>query len=181
MSFWSQLAKYARFETDRLWFRPFQYEDLADFYAMASDVENMQFIFPAQEDLERVEELMVSAFMQKPLGVWAIVDKQTQQCIGAIRLEHISPAGKSAELGYFLHRAYWRKGLMTEAVESLVALARFGLGMEKLTIITHAENIASQRVAEKTGFQVSRRYKGSDRYTHRMRDYIAFTYHLREG
>ena len=43
-------------------------------------------------------------------------------------------------------------------------------------IITHQENIASQLVAQKAGFKIFRQFKGSDRYTRKMRDYIEFRY-----
>ena len=43
-------------------------------------------------------------------------------------------------------------------------------------IITHQENVASQCVALKAGFKMFRQFKGSDRYTRKMRDYIEFRY-----
>ena len=42
--------------------------------------------------------------------------------------------------------------------------------------MTHLENTASQKVAQKSGFVLSRRFKGSDRYTRKMRDYLEFRY-----
>ncbi len=48
--------------------------------------------------------------------------------------------------------------------------------LKRLYIITHLENKASQRVAEKTGFSCRRQFKGSDRYTRKMRDYLEFCY-----
>ena len=38
------------------------------------------------------------------------------------------------------------------------------------------ENSASQKVAQKSGFKLYRRFKGSDRYSRKMRDYLEFRY-----
>ncbi len=48
--------------------------------------------------------------------------------------------------------------------------------LKRLSIVTHQENLASQRVAQKAGFRMYRQFKGSDRYTRKMRDYIEFRY-----
>ena len=47
---------------------------------------------------------------------------------------------------------------------------------KQLSIITHLENEASQRVALKAGFRLIRQFKGSDRYTRKMRDYLEFRF-----
>ena len=65
---------------------------------------------------------------------------------------------------------------MTECVSAMRLLSVNQFGMKKLSIITHQENVASQRVALKTGFKMFRQFKGSDRYTRKMRDYIEFRY-----
>ena len=47
-------------------------------------------------------------------------------------------------------------------------------GFQTLILQAHLENKASQRVAEKAGFSLYRQFKGSDRYTRKMRDYVEF-------
>lgn len=65
---------------------------------------------------------------------------------------------------------------MTECVKNIVYLAFTQFDLKRIYIITHLENKASQRVAEKTGFSCRRQFKGSDRYTRKMRDYLEFCY-----
>ena len=119
---------------------------------------------------------MVEMFMRTPLGKWAIIAKETQQLIGAISFERLNEQTRQAELGYFLHRDYWGQGFATEAVRTISFLALYQLGLTDISIIAHFENIASQKVAEKAGFVLLRQYKGSDRYSHKMRTYRH--YHL---
>ncbi|MGT2715007.1 GNAT family N-acetyltransferase [Streptococcus respiraculi] len=174
MTIWEPLAQYASFETDRLLLRPFSYEDRKDLHRILSNHQNTTYIIPSRVAIEETTNLLVHTFMQHPLGVWAIEDRITGQMIGCIRFESIDEREREAEIGYFLHQDFWGQGLMTEALKTLVYLGFNYVGFKKLCIVTHLENRGSQRVAEKAGFQKLRQYKGSDRYSRKMREYVEF-------
>lgn len=175
MTIWTRLAKCAYLETDWLILRPFAYEDGDDFYEIVAHPENLPFIFPALKDKNLALATMVEKFMRSPLGNWALVDKASRRMIGALCFEKIDERQLSVELSYFLKKDYWGQGFMTEAVKNLVFLAFYEIGLKELTIITHEENIASQMVAKKTGFVQVEQYRGSDRYSHKMRNYLKFS------
>ncbi|WP_314006801.1 GNAT family N-acetyltransferase [uncultured Streptococcus sp.] len=174
MNIWTKLAEFSFFETDRLYLRPFFFSDSKAFYEIAANPENLQFIFPTQASLEESQFTLANYFMKSPLGVWAICDQKTQQMIGSIKFEKIDEIKKEAEIGYFLKKDTWSQGFMTEVVTKLSQLSFQEFGLKKLTIITHVENKASQKVALKAGFSLFRQFKGSDRYTRKMRDYLEF-------
>lgn len=171
---WQELAKWSCFETERLRLRPFVYQDADDFFAIMSDEENTTFLHPTVTSQSLCQRFLVEAFMRKPLGIWAIEDKKTGQMIGSIRLENIQQQARQAEVGYFLHRAFWRQGFGTEVLESLLFLAFRQLGLQQLTIKTHLENKASQALAQKLGFCLIGQYKGSDRHSRQMRFFKDF-------
>ncbi len=175
MTIWTRLAKCAYLETNRLILRLFAYEDGDDFYEIVAHPENLPFIFPALNDKNLALATMVEKFMRSPLGNWALIDKASGRMIGALCFEKLEERKLSAELSYFLKKDYWGQGLMTEAVKNLVFLAFNEIGLKELTIITHEENIASQMVAQKTGFVQVEQYRGSDRYSHKMRNYLKFS------
>ncbi|MFM0899470.1 GNAT family N-acetyltransferase [Streptococcus suis] len=175
MTLWTRLAKFACFETDRLYLRPFSFEDGESFYEIVSNPENLPFIFPALEDRNIAFSTMVEKFMRSPLGNWVLVDKHSERMIGALCFEKLDERLLTAELSYFLKKDYWSRGLMTEAVKNLVFLAFYEFGLKELTIITHEENVASQMVARKAGFVQIEQYKGSDRYSHKTRNYRKFS------
>lgn len=175
MTIWMRLAKCAYLETDRLILRPFAYEDGNDFYAIVAHPENLPFIFPTLQDKNLALATMVEKFMRSPLGNWALIDKASGRMIGALCFEKLEERQLSAELSYFLKKDYWGQGFMTEAVKNLVFLAFYEIGLKEITIITHEENIASQMVAQKTGFVQVEQYRGSDRYSHKMRNYLKFS------
>ena len=175
MNIWTKLAAFSFVETHRTLLRPFFYTDAVDFYQISSNPANLEFIFPSQSILEEAQYALANYFMKNPLGTWAICN-QDNQLIGAIRFEKLDEIKLEAEIGYFLRQDYWGQGLMPEVLQELVFLSFQEFGLKSLKIIVHLENQASRRVAEKAGFKQVRQYKGSDRYTRKMRDYLEFRY-----
>ncbi|MFV8212002.1 GNAT family N-acetyltransferase [Streptococcus pluranimalium] len=171
MLFLEKLAEFSVFETDRLLLRPFQFQDLEQFSEIVLDQQVMAFIHPGIKDREGAKTLLVSQFMMNPLGKWAIVDKVTEKLIGAIRFENTENRHRKAEIGYFLHKDYWRQGIMTECVKTLAFLAFQEFGLRTLKVLVHEENIASRKLAESCQFKLKEIFKGSDRYSHKVRRY----------
>lgn len=59
-----------------------------------------------------------------------------------------------AEIGYWVAKKYWNKGIITDAIKTFSNLA-FNLYpfLEKLTALVFIHNIGSQKVLEKNGFK----------------------------
>jgi RimJ/RimL family protein N-acetyltransferase len=83
---------------------------------------------------------------------WAIVLRDTNELAGVIGLAPHQD-GESAELGYYLSRAHWNRGLVTEAGRAVVRLGIEDIGYPRLTSGYHADNPASGRVLAKLGFE----------------------------
>ncbi len=68
---------------------------------------------------------------------------------------HEFELGKShkAELGYWLAKPYWSKGIMTEAVKLISEFAFKELGLARVTANVFHFNVGSARVLENAGFQ----------------------------
>ena len=174
MDIWVAFGRYAKVETERMLLRSFSFDDSDDFYEITSNPDNLTYIFPSQSSQEESDFLLVHYFLKEPLGVWAIEDKNSGKMIGSIRFENIDLSAKTAEIGYFLHRSFWQQGLMTECLKTITFMAFRVFGFKQLSIIAHKENVASQKVAMKSGYSLKRRFKGSDRYTRKMREYVAY-------
>jgi len=74
------------------------------------------------------------------------------QIVGALGLEDIKK--HMAEMGYWIGKKYWNKGIMTEAVR---IMTRIGFRKYKLTRIyaqTFLKNTASRKVLEKNGYKI---------------------------
>jgi ribosomal-protein-alanine N-acetyltransferase len=72
--------------------------------------------------------------------------------IGSVNLYDIQPNG-SARLGYRLDRTECGRGLMTEALQAVLAQAFGPMGLARVDAFVLPENAASLRVLEKLGFE----------------------------
>jgi ribosomal-protein-alanine N-acetyltransferase len=83
---------------------------------------------------------------------WAI--RTDEALIGGCGLEGFQ-AGKShrGEVGYWLAKPFWGRGIMTAVVQRACRHAFEELGLVKITAHVFAYNPASARVLEKCGFQ----------------------------
>jgi [ribosomal protein S5]-alanine N-acetyltransferase len=86
-----------------------------------------------------------------PVG-YAIEDTFNKKMIGTIDIHSPSRDNRSVEIGFVLHRAYWNKGIMTEALTRLLEVVFGHLGYRTVRIRHLVNNEASARVIMKAGF-----------------------------
>jgi RimJ/RimL family protein N-acetyltransferase len=84
--------------------------------------------------------------------VWAIRNPDSKM-IGGCGLDNYQRGGHQAEMGYWLAKPYWGRGIMPAVVERICQIAFTELGLAKVTAHTFAENKASARVLEKCRFR----------------------------
>jgi ribosomal-protein-alanine N-acetyltransferase len=85
---------------------------------------------------------------------WIITQADDDRAIGGISCQI---SGDSAEIGFLLARRHWGKGWATEATQAIIGWARTCSVLTRLHATCDAENRASARVLEKTGFTLERR------------------------
>jgi RimJ/RimL family protein N-acetyltransferase len=85
--------------------------------------------------------------------LWAI-RKEDGLLIGGCGLDGFQ-IGKShrAEIGYWLAKPFWGRGIMTAVVRRVCEFAFAEFGIVRITAHVFAHNLASARVLEKAGFQ----------------------------
>ncbi|MEM4263283.1 MAG: GNAT family protein [Candidatus Woesearchaeota archaeon] len=91
------------------------------------------------------------------LGI--VLKESKKEVIGGMGICKIDKEHDSAEVGYWLGKKYWGKGITSEALELLMGFAFDELKLHRLYANTFIENIASQRVLEKAGFKREGRRK----------------------
>jgi [ribosomal protein S5]-alanine N-acetyltransferase len=87
------------------------------------------------------------------LGMWAVIEKVTQDLIGYVGLSRFpSRCGPNeAELGFRLARRYWGRGYATEAAGAACDYALHRLLLPRIIAMIDPDNTASVRVAVKIG------------------------------
>ncbi len=148
-----------RFETDRLILRPWNENDLEDFfeYASVGGVGEMAG-WKHHESIDVSKKILDSFIAEK--NVFAVALKESGKVIGSLGL-HPSWANdapeykdlKVKEIGYVLSKDYWGKGFMPEAVREVIRFCFETIGLDALTIGHFNKNNQSRRVIEKCGFR----------------------------
>ena len=140
--------------TDRLRLRQYQ---LADTQAMfdnwAGDAEVTKTLMwnthPNAEYTQRLLENWIKAYKTGRYYHWAI--EYEGQVIGDIALANWSPTRLDGEIGYCLTKRFWNRGIMTEALRTVMRFLFVGVGFRRLTLRHATNNPASGRVMEKAG------------------------------
>ena len=145
--------------TPRLVLRPFNMNDRDLLFAIVQEPDVFRY-FPTTSawPLEKVERYIyyqIAHWQRFKYGHWAMVLRETGQIIGWDGLEYL-PDTNETEVGYLLSRAFWGKGYATESTSAIVKFGMTKVGLKEIIGLTHPENIASQRVLEKSGLSFTR-------------------------
>lgn len=88
-----------------------------------------------------------------PWGVFVIDDRSSGLSVGGIGFKTTPNERGEVEIGYGICRSFQGRGVATEAVFVLCDFARRGARI--VLAETERENVASQRVLEKSGFETA--------------------------
>lgn len=142
--------------TTRLTLRPVTMEDLQTTHAYAGDLENTRFMmYLPYADLAETADFLRSSEEEwaKPLPEryeFALCLEGAH--IGGLTL-YMQEDRTEAELGWVLHRDYWRRGYITEAALALMDFAR-SIGVTRIFACCDSENVASYKTMEKLGLRL---------------------------
>ncbi len=92
-------------------------------------------------------------------GTWAITEGGGR-VLGAVSLR-FTLAHRRAEVGYWVAREAWGRGLATDAVRGVIAFAFGELGLHRVDAHHFVENPASGRVMQKAGMRSEGRRRGA--------------------
>ena len=109
-------------ETDRLTLREYVTEDFDALFEIVSDIETMQH-YPAPFDEDKTRSWIqwnLDNYKKCGFGLWAVVLKETGEFIGdcGITIQDID-GEMLPEIGYHIHKKYWRKGFAKEAARAV--------------------------------------------------------------
>ncbi len=143
--------------SERLLLRELEPADIPAWFKRASDPDAALLSGdPIPEDVEVVREwfeLHLKRFRDQLSIRWAIVPTDESTSVGSIGITNLKTGAEAtAELGAVITRAYWNKGLATEAAERVIDYCFSELGLRTLRADAIEFNGASRRVLEKLGF-----------------------------
>ncbi len=147
-------------ETPRLVLRHLGAGDLEALAAIQSDPEVMRY-FPSGprtlEETGRDLDRCIALQAEHGFSLWATLERSTGRLIGRSGLLPQSLGGaEEVEIAYLIARSHWGLGLATEAASAIRDHGFGPLGLTRLVSIIHRDNLASRRVAEKSGLKAER-------------------------
>ncbi len=146
---------YYELETDRLLLRKLTLEDIHDMYDYGSDEEVSKYVmwkkYESIDDAKSFANFVLNKYLEGDNNFWAIENKKNGKMIGTINFVHLKEKHNWSELGYVMNRKYWNKGLMTEAVKTVISHSFETLALNKVVASAIDFNTGSYKVMEKAG------------------------------
>jgi len=140
--------------TPRLTLRPFTKDDLNPLFEILQQPDIFQYFpRPGKPPLERVERMIAFYIKQAEdygFSCWAVDLNETGELIGWCGLNHL-PETDEDEVAYLLSQVHHGRGYATEAARASLDFGFDTIGLERIIGLVHPDNIASQRVIEKSG------------------------------
>ena len=158
--------------------RPWRPEDAPSIARHADDPQvaaNLRDVFPCPYQLSDAEEfirLCRAAEPEQAIFRAIVVDGQA---VGSVALTRgTDVCRRSAELGYWLGRAFWGRGIMTKAVEEMCRTGFEAWDIVRIYAEPFAHNAGSRRVLEKAGFALEGVMRCGIWKNGRLRDYCMY-------
>ena len=166
--------------TQRLILRRWNQKDAEDLYRYACDPDVGPIAgWPPHKNPD--ESRAVIRDVLNGREAYAICLKEDGRAIGAIELKlnghtDLTDRDDECEMGYWLGKPFWGRGIVPEAVTEMLRRAFEDIGMQKVWVGYYEGNSKSKRVQEKCRFRFQRKSEGVDvpavRKERRISDYV---------
>ena len=158
-----------RIETDRLILRRYKIEDADAMYKnWASDSEVTKFLTwqpHSSVDVSRsIIEDWLKEYSDEKYYQWAIVLKDNgNEPIGGISVVHMNEDISMVHIGYCLGRAWWRRGIMSEALKAVTNFMFDTVEVNRVEARHDPRNPNSGKVMQKCGMKYEGTLRSADR------------------
>ncbi|RPE08497.1 N-acetyltransferase [Chitinophaga lutea] len=151
-----QFTPFPELATERLVLRRMRPADAPQLFVLRSDPEMMQFIPRPLHQTEADSLALIDLCndtADKNDGIsWAVTEKGKDVLIGTIGFVKIQKEHFRAEVGYILHPAMQGKGIMKEALATVIDYGFREMKLHSIAAIVDPANTASAMLLEKSGF-----------------------------
>jgi len=131
--------------------------DAENLFKMLSDPESMKYwSSPPVADVSDALNVLREDVESDDQGnsiCWAVTLTGQDKMIGKCILFQFSPANHRAEIGFILNRDYWRRGLMLQALETVIRFAFTTLDLHRIEADVDPDNAGSLGILQKLGFE----------------------------
>ena len=106
------------------------------------------------QNLETIQSFVESQRGNAHSVLFAIISKENDRHIGNIKIGPVNEHHRHADISYFIgNKAYWNKGMATEAIRLICKFGFEELGLNKVEAGVYETAAASWKALEKNGFK----------------------------
>lgn len=145
-------------EGERVWLREFDIADAPAVQRWTGDPEVVQYVPLGPTDDAGARSYVAGLVSEATAAerdnyTLAVIERKTNDLVGAVALTIDSQRHRRAELGYLLRRDRWGQGLASEASRLVVDFGFEDLGVHRVWAVCDPRNAASVGVLRKLGMQ----------------------------
>ena len=134
-------------------------KDLQEYYEIYCDNDVFRYCTggsgkqPNKQIVSKILENQINAFEKMREYIWTISEKKTGKALGRIHFSDFECNNKIANIGYWLGRKSWGKGIISACIKPVVEFGFSYLELERIYTKVHVANTASWKALEKNGFK----------------------------
>jgi RimJ/RimL family protein N-acetyltransferase len=139
--------------------REFKQEDKSDLIRILNEAEVSKYLSSKIPVPYTSEDAHWWIHTGSKIGIVKAIEAEGQLigCIGLNRGEF--EYERSAEIGYWITKEFWRKGIATQSIDEIVSYAFETTDIVRVFGSVFSENLASMRVLDKCGFELEAIHK----------------------
>ncbi|NOT52354.1 MAG: GNAT family N-acetyltransferase [Chitinophagaceae bacterium] len=166
--------------TERLLLRRITVKDIPELFFLRSDPGVLQFL--SKEPAKNIQEIIdFLSIIDRNIDnnesiLWGIAVKgDISKIIGTICYWNITKESYRSEIGYALIPAWWRKGIMKEAITKVLEYGFNTMGLHSVEARLSPANAGSSAVLESTGFVKEGYFKEDFFYAGKFEDTLVYS------
>lgn len=144
-------------KTERLILRKVLLTDAKDIFEYASNpIVSKYLVWQTHKNIEDTKEFIcqvIQGYISREPANWGIEFIEENRLIGIISFLNWDQNHFKAEVGFVLSDKYWRKGIISEALNKVLYFGFTRMFLNRIEARTMVNNIASQKLLEKIGMK----------------------------
>lgn len=145
-----------KIETERLILRRFKYTDddnMMKYWVSDPKIQSLysEPVYSTKQEVKELLDKYINSYEKDNYYRWAVILKETDECIGQIAYFLVDNKNHFAEIEYCIGSLFQNKGLATEATKAVIEFGFHRINLHKIQICHKSINIPSRKVIEKCG------------------------------